>query len=37
MTGLTERVSAWRWGGAEAEFRGQKLHTFHAGGAEPLL
>jgi pimeloyl-ACP methyl ester carboxylesterase len=37
LTGLTERVSAWRWGGAEAEFRGHKLHTFHAGGAEPLL
>jgi pimeloyl-ACP methyl ester carboxylesterase len=37
MTGLTERVSAWRWGGAEAEFRGEKLHTLHAGGAEPLL
>jgi pimeloyl-ACP methyl ester carboxylesterase len=37
LTVLTERVSAWRWGGAEAEFRGHKLHARHTGGAEPLL
>jgi pimeloyl-ACP methyl ester carboxylesterase len=37
LTGLTESVTAWRWRGAEAEFRGHKLHTLHTGGAEPLL
>jgi pimeloyl-ACP methyl ester carboxylesterase len=37
LTGLTDRVDAWRWHGAETPFRGYKLHALHTGGPEPLI
>lgn len=37
MSGLTERVEAWRERGAETEYLGQHVLTWQRGGAGPLL
>ncbi len=37
MTGLTDRVESWRRVGLDAEFGGRRLHSFHRGGAGPLV